>query len=136
QEPFRPAVIPPAWARAADHGDRVTGHGELVVDHGVGRRQVHAAVADVGGALVDDRPRGRVVVVAAEGEPHRPVDELVVVAGGAFLAAADHPHRVVLLDGQVGSVRGRHGGPAGGDRPVVGELAADVDLSLVGAGVG
>ena len=88
-------------------------------------------MADVGGALVDHGPRGRVVVVAAEGEPDRPVDELVVVAGGALLAA-DHPHRVVLVHRQVAAVRGRQGVAAGGDRPVVLQLAVDVDLRAVG----
>src|SRR6202020_615521 len=88
EEPLGPAVVPVAGLRGRLDRDRVAGNGHLVVGFRIGRRQVHAAVADVGGALVDDRPRGRVVVVAAEGEPHGPFNELVVVAGGAFLASA------------------------------------------------
>src|SRR6202020_3485373 len=80
-------------------------------------------------------PRGRVVVVAAEGEPDRPVDELVVVPGGA-LGAADHADRVGLLDGQVRAVRSRRDGLTGRDRPGVLQLAVHVDLRVEATRVG
>src|SRR5580698_11289943 len=71
------------------------------------------------------------VVVTAEGEPDRVVDQLVVVAGAAGRAAADHAHRVVLLHAHVGAVGRGQAGPAGADRPLVDALAVEIDLRIV-----
>src|SRR4029079_18409935 len=77
QEPLGPAIVPLARRGAGGDGDRVTGDGHVVVGLRGQRRQVHAPVTHVRGALVHHRPRGRVVVVAAVGEPDRVVDQLV-----------------------------------------------------------
>src|SRR6202012_4530052 len=106
-----------------------------VVDRRVGGGQVDAAVADVGDALIADRPRGVVHVVAAEGEPHRVGHQLVVVARGP-LRPADHADRVLLLDRAVGAVVRGRAGLAGAGRPGVLQGAVDVDLALVGGGTG
>ena len=85
-------------------------------------------MADVIEALLTDRPVGVVVVVPAEGEPHRPRHRDAVSRAG-------HLHGVGLLDGQVAPVRGVVAGPAGADRPVIAEPAVVVDLSTVHRGV-
>src|SRR5258708_39764314 len=72
QEPMRPAVVPRTGARAARDRDRGPGAGHLVVELGVRGRHVDAAVADIGKALLADRPVSVVQVVAGPGEAHRP----------------------------------------------------------------
>ena len=76
------------------------------------------------------------VVTAAVGEPDRVVDQLVVVAGATGRAAADHPHRVGLLHAQVRAVGRGQARPAQAGRPLVGELAVQVDLRVVGGRAG
>ncbi len=74
----RPTCPRPCWR----YGDGVAGDGHVVVGLRGGGRQVHAPVADVRAALVHDGPRRGMVVVAAEGEPDRVVDQFAVVAAG------------------------------------------------------
>src|SRR5689334_11445793 len=119
------------WSSDVCSSDLITGDGHVVVGLRGQRRQVHAPVAHVRGALIHHRPRGRVVVVAAVGEPDRVVDQLVVVARAPRGTAAHHADRVGFLHAQVGPVRGGQAGPAGADRPLVLELAVQVDLRLV-----
>src|SRR5205085_12203508 len=117
--------------RAGGDGDGVAGDGHVVVGLRGDGWQVHAAVTHVRRALVHHRPGRGVVVVTAVREPDGVVDQLVVVPGAARRAAADHAYRVGLLHAQVGPVRRRQAGPAGADRPLVGQLAVQVDLRLV-----
>src|SRR5579875_281461 len=129
QEPLGPAVVPLAGLRAARDRDRVPGDLHLVVDLGVRRRHVHAAVTDVGEALLAHRPVGVVQVIAGPGEPYRP-GHLDVVAGPL------HVHRVALVDREVGPVRGVVTGPPRADRPVVDQLPVPVEVHVVGRGAG
>ena len=68
-------------ARSADDFDEVTDAAETEERARVLRAEVDASVGDVGSALAADRPRRGVHVLAAVGDVHVRVDELVVAIG-------------------------------------------------------
>src|SRR4249920_151518 len=138
--PVAPAVVPGERARRAGNGHRVAPVRGVPPPGCAVDRHPDAAVAAVLDAEAPETAGALVQVLAAVGDLHVVVDDLVVIPGLARLdVGRGHHHRVIAPHGEVNAAGGVEVVAVGvvaahsaADRDLPGERPVDVEASLVG----